>query len=330
MSTNKAGTVLSFVVSGVFIVVAIWAVLNRQLIFDQFSVWNYTPSAAIIEIEEKAAFTDDGQFIFYATHPVVAEQSEFNEECPRQEVGNPILGCYTSSDRIYIYELTNDQLAGMKEVTAVHEMLHAVWVRMGESERKEVDTLLRDAYASIEDSELKDRMAYYERTEPGQFTNELHSILGTEVHDLSPALEQYYAKYFDRETILALHDAYSAVYDSLYAQADDLYQKMEALAQSIETRSTQYDADVAQLSSDIDSFNARANSGNFASVSQFNAERASLIARRNALEAERIALNNDIALYNEYYAQYQELAKQIEVLNDSIDSFQDLESVPSV
>ncbi len=48
---------------------------------------------------------------------------------------NAILGCYNPSSRdIYIYNVTNSELDGVKEVTAAHEMLHAAWERLSESE----------------------------------------------------------------------------------------------------------------------------------------------------------------------------------------------------
>lgn len=304
--------------------------MNRQYAQDQYSVWTFEPSADVVAISDNSGFTEKGKFIFYATKPSVEDQAGFNEECPRQEAGSPILGCYTTDDRIYIYDLTNEKLKGMEEVTAVHEMLHAVWTRSSQADKQKLDTELRAAYNSLNDEDLKTRMSYYERTEPGEFINELHSILGTEEPNLGPWLEAYYEKYFDRATVLKLHQQYSTVYKELHGRADTLYASMESLAATIEARSTAYDAEAAQLSADIASFNERANSGSFSSQSQFNAERAALVRRTSALDAERDAINAYIVTYNGYYAEYQTIAKQIEVLNDSIDSFKQIDQGPSV
>jgi len=328
--TSRVGSIIAFVVSGLFVLLAVWVFLNRQFILDQLAVWSYTPSSSVASITERVGFTDKGEFIFYATKPEVAAQDSFNTKCPRQETGSPILGCYTTDDRIYVYDLTNKQLAGMEEVTAAHEMLHAVWYRTSAEDKEKLTAQLKAAYAKLDTGELKDRMDYYERTEPGEFVNELHSILGTEVTKLDPALEAYYNQFFDRKTVLELHQQYSSVYNKLYDRADELYGKMDALATSIETRSSEYERAVTKLSADINSFNARANSGSFQSQSQFNNERASLIQRTNALDAERNAINKSISTYNTYYNEYQEIASQIEVLNDSIDSFKKIEQTPSV
>lgn len=328
--TSRLGTIVAFVLSSLFIVAAISLFFNRQLILDQLSVWSYAPSNEIVAITERVSMTDSGLFAFYATQPEIKNQASFNEACPRQEAGSPILGCYTTDDRIYIYNLTNQQLDGMKEVTAAHEMLHAVWYRTSETEKEELTTTLKDAYARINNTDLKERMDYYKRTEPGEFVNELHSILGTEVAGLGEPLESYYNQFFNRAAVLKLHDQYNTIYKSLHNRADTLYLQMEALSNSISQRSETYNSAATQLSADIDAFNSRVDNGSFLSQRQFNTERAELVRRSEALEVERSLINKDIETYNTYYIEYQDIAKQIEVLNDSVDSFKQIDQAPSV
>lgn len=328
--TSRVGSVIAFVVSGLFVAASALILLNRQYALDQIAVWSYEPSAAVQTISDTVQFTDKGEFVFYATKPDVAAQATFNKECPRQEAGSPILGCYTTEDRIYIYDLTNEQLAGIEEVTAAHEMLHAVWYRTNDDERQALETELRAVYEKLDNPDIKQRMEYYQRTEPGEFMNELHSILGTEVASLGEPLESYYAQFFNRQSVLALHEQYNEIYTSLYDRADELYSAMELLASAIEARSAEYDTAAEQYVADVNSFNARANSGSFTSVSQFNSERAVLVAQSAALDAERQGINNDIATYNSYYDEYQTIAQQIQVLNESLDSFNEIEQAPSV
>lgn len=328
--TSRIGSIIAFVLSALFIVTAVWLFLNRQYVLDQIAVWGYAPSADIQQINQRVAFTDRGEFVFYATKPEVQNPEAFNKECPRQEAGSPILGCYTTDDRIYIYNLTNKQLDGMEEVTAAHEMLHAVWYRTPADEREKLAAELKDAYSKLDNPSLKTRMEYYERTEPGELINELHSILGTEVVTLNDSLEAYYEQFFDRETVLAFHQQYNTVYTALNIRADDLYEKMASLSTTIQTRSKAYDTAAARLSADIEAFNARAQSGAFSSQAQFYAERAALIRRSNTLEVDRAAINVHIETHNAYYEEYKEIAAQIEVLNDSIDSYNQLDQGPSV
>ncbi len=327
---SRVGSSIALVFSAAIIALAAWLFLNRQYVIDLISVWSYQPSSQVAAIEERAQLTEKGRFAFYATKPDVLDADNFNNECPRQEVGNPILGCYTSTGRIYVFDLTDPQLDGMEEVTAAHEMLHSAWQRLGETEKKRVEALLEAAYAKNDDAELKTRMEYYQRTEPGEFTNELHSILGTEEANLGDELESYYQQYFDRANMLALHGIYKEFYTGIKIQADDLFAKMESLSASIDAKSTAYDQAVAQLSADINSFNARADAGSFSSTAQFNAERRLLMSRSNTLQQERDSINNDIATYNVYYEQYNQIAKQLQILNDSMDSYNSLGKAPSV
>ncbi len=328
--TNRTGSIIAFVISGIAIILAILVFINRQYMLDQLSVWSFTPSSGIESIEEKVQFTDKGQFTFYATQPIVATQQEFNDNCPRQEVGSPVLGCYTSNDRIFIYDVQNEQLGGMKEVTAAHEMLHAVWQRTSSEEREKLTGLLNAAYERNMNDDLEQRMAYYDRNQPTEIVNELHSILGTEVADLGEELETYYAQFFlNRQTVLSLHQNYDETYKNLYSRADELYAQMETLGKSIEDRNASYDQQLSQLSADIDSFNTRADNGSFSSMSQFNAERSALISRSNQLDAQRDAINNDIAQHNAMYEEYQAIASQIEILNSSMDSFKSIDEAPT-
>ena len=334
MSTSKTSriwTSIAFALSILTVGFAVWLFLNRQFALDQITVWSYEPSASIEALDDKVQFTDKGLFTFYATKPVVANPDEFNDKCPRVETGSPILGCYTSEDRIYVFDITNEQLDGMKEVTAAHEMLHAAWQRTDADEKDRIGKLLTEAYEKNASDELRERMEYYQRTEPDEISNELHSILGTEMKDLGTELDQYYSKYFkNRQLILDLHAKYDSVYKALYTRADDLYLQLNSLSSSIETRSAAYDANVTQLSSDITSFNNRANNDEFSSITAFNNQRASLVSRSNQLEAERIAINNDIASYNVLYNEYETIASQIELLNNSIDSLKTLDETPTL
>lgn len=329
--TSRVRSFIAFVLSVLVIGAAIWLFTNRQYAIDQVTVWGYQPTASIEALDEKVQFTDKGLFTFYATKPVVADSQEFNSKCPRQEAGSPILGCYTPDDRIYVFDVTNAQLEGMKEVTAAHEMLHAVWMRTSESEKARLSTLLEAAYEQQANSELRERMEYYKRNEPSAITNELHSILGTEVANLGTELESYYSQFFtNRQLVLDLHSNYDTVYKDLNSRAQTLSQQMEQLSSSIQSKSSQYETDVRQLSSDISAFNRRANSGDFDTITQFNRERAALVSRSTQLESERATINNDISSYDTLYKEYQTISSQIETLNNSVDSFKTLDETPTL
>lgn len=331
-NTNRSGfrTVATLVISACLIGAALWVLFNRQFVLDTLTNATFKPTSEVVSLADESKLTSTGKFNFYATSPEVLDKDAFNSSCPRRESNSPILGCYTSADRIYIYNVSDPRLDGMKEVTAVHEMLHAIWQRTSPDKQKALESKLRNAYEQHADDELKKRMEYYERTEPGEFVNELHSILGTEVNSLGSDLESYYNSYFSRSAVLAFHEQYSSTYKQLTGRADQLVSLMTDLGKSIDANSKTYSSESAAFSQQINLFNSRAANGGFTSQSQFNAERAQLIARSAQLEAMRDAINTSIETYNSYYAEYQQISKQVEGLNQSLDSYQTLDKAPSV
>ena len=325
---HVAGAIVAGLLSLLILVAAGWLFINRQYVADQAIVWSYSPPADIVDLEERLELTGKGSFYLRVTEPDIAPASQFNQDCPRLEPGSPILGCYASG-RMYIYDVTEARLDGIEEVTAAHELLHAVWERMSESEQDRIGTLLKNEYQQNANKQLIERMGYYERNQPTEIINELHSIIPTEVKAISPELEDYYAQYFqDRQVVVGLYDQYSSVFESLILKTDDLYADLAKLGESIEARSETYNIGVDALALDITSFNARANSGAFSSTAEFNQERSALVARSNELEALRLKIGEDITRYNSLYAEYQDAAGELESLNASIDSISELQQIP--
>jgi len=144
--SHHVGAIVTVALSAMIFVFAGWLFLNRQFAMDQVSVWAYQAPSDVRAIEERLTLTDKGRFHFYAAQPAVANAESFNDNCPRREVGSPILGCYAMG-RIYIYNITNQQLDGIEEVTAAHEMLHAAWERLDTSEQARIGALLESHYA---------------------------------------------------------------------------------------------------------------------------------------------------------------------------------------
>lgn len=329
--TSRLRTVFAFIASVALIGLSVWVFINRQYISDQLSVWQYSPSQSISSISERAQLTDHGKLVFYATTPEVSTGDTFNGQCPRREVASPILGCYTSHDRIFIFDIDNAELDGIEEVTAAHELLHAAWTRLGSAEKDRLSLHLQRAYESVQDSAMKQRMAYYQRTEPTEFANELHSILATEVSELAPELEAHYEKFFaNRQAIVAMHDRYSKTFTALYTELDEAKQKISGLSDSIAQALSVYRASESALAGDIATFNQRATSGYFTTTTQFQNERSALLSRSAALERSRVAVNEQMSEYNMYASQYNELVQKLNGLNQSIDSYKVIEKGPSV
>lgn len=320
---SLTGSIVSVVLSLSILVLSGWVVLNRQFVFDQWSVSRYQPTTEIASIVDRVGFTEEGKFFFYASHPEVISTADFNAKCTRQEAKSAILGCY-SVGRIYIYDVPNSQLDGIEEVTAAHEMLHAAWERMSDSERESIGSLLDAEYKKIEDAALLERMAYYDRNEPGEHFNELHSIIGTEMTLIGSDLEEYYAKYFvNRVEVVALHAQYQQVFDSIDVESRALSAELNIMAEEIKTSISGYNAEALAISRESSRLRTQANTldrTSQAEVDAYNSDREALIARIDQLEAVRAAINEKTELYNAKIAQYESLVVRSNELTQSLDS----------
>lgn len=318
----KLGRILSFLISLALLAGAIWLVFNRQAALDRLRVWQYQPTGDIERLATRADLSERGRFQFFATHPRLESSAEFNSECRRSEKGSPVLGCYKQGeDTIHIYNVTDPELDGIKEVTAAHEMLHAAYARLSEAERTRLGQLLEAAYERVKDAKLVERMSYYERAQPGSQHNELHSILGTEYADLGPELEAHYAMFFrDRSHVLAHHARYSQKFVAIEQQVTALQRKLETQRQEIEQQKSAYDSGISALNRKITEFNQRANSGDFRSQEEFRTQRSALQAEGQRLEATRSSVLQLIEQYNADVERLNALGAQAERLNQSLDS----------
>jgi hypothetical protein len=318
---KKRAHIKGLLVALLCIVIAVLLFWNRQYILDQIAVWQYQPSEEIALIVERSGMDGAGEFYFYASHPRLQDAAAFNETCERKEEATAILGCY-NGQYIFIYNVTDQQLDGIREVTAAHEMLHAAYARLNDAEKQRINRLIDEEYRKLQDNkELAERLAFYDRTEPGERYNELHSIIGTEVATMSDELESHYDHYFDdRSKTVKLHEQYANVFRSLQQRSEEIAQRLTALGDQIESESAAYNTAVSQFNSDVESFNRRADSGEFASQEAFNAERAGLITRGEQLESQRQQINAKVDEYEKLRAELIGIAGESEALNRSIDS----------
>lgn len=305
------------------------AYLNRRYIYDQITVWRFVPGTDVVNLVEKAGMNSDGIFSYLASQPKIEDAQDFNNSCQRTETTTSILGCYNNG-LIYIYNVTDSKLDGVREVTAAHEALHAIYSRMDESEKTKVDSLLEAEYTKlISDNDFKEKMAFYDRSEVGQRDNELHSVIGTEVPLISPELEKYYNKYFsDRQKVVSLNQKYITVFKTIQDKANTLKAEMDIIATDITGKTDQYNSDTKQLSRDIQSFNDNAENNVFSSQDQFNNERDQLVGRISTADSDREYINNEIKQYNSILNEYNSLATQSQNLYKSIDS--NLAPTPSI
>lgn len=207
---------------------------------DRVLAWQYEPTSEITTIENNLKLTDYGQVIFLASHPVLEDNANFNAHCESYNVDVSILGCYTGGT-IYLYDIdtASTGLDGITESTAAHELLHAVWERLSETDKSSLTASLETVYAENTD-QLADELDAYTEDER---LEEIYTRAGTEIKNLPETLESHYARYFtDQDAVVDFYESYSATFDELQAEfealtveMDELYAEIEAAKAEIET-----------------------------------------------------------------------------------------------
>lgn len=240
-----------------FTIILITVFVQRQLIRDYYVVHTTQLTAEAGQLEAKLALTKPAKFIYAASRPQVQTAADFNNSCKSVSHEHSIvLGCYTAQ-QIYIFNVEDSRLDGVKEVTAAHELLHAVYERMSNAEKMELDKQLLSTAESIDEQRFKDTISEYKRTEPDQIANELHSILGTEIAVLPTSLENHYKKYFNnRAQIVAYAKQYEGSFTSLENQIKDYDKELESLRsekESLESSLTAQQQTIEDERSELDS-----------------------------------------------------------------------------
>ena len=296
--------ILSYVPTFLILLIPVVGWWQRNYIFDTWRLHNYAPNSQIVTLADTTTMTDKSRRLFYVYRPTLDDKSAFAQHCGNEEQ-TIVLGCYIQHKGIYLYDVPDARLNGVQEVTAAHELLHAEYDRLTGNERKKVDALTSAALKSITDERLLETIENYRKKDPSVVPNELHSILGTEVRNLPPALEQHYKKYFiDRSKIVDYADDYKAEFTGREQKVADLDKQLASLKtqidnlnESLETQQTnlknQYDSLQRQKQpSQIAKYNA-AVPGYNAAVQTYNTSvnrQRSLVQQYNAMVEERNSL----------------------------------------
>ena len=217
-----------------------YGVRNSQNIIDWWHLRDYTPSQEIADLATNAGFSDLGRKLFYVYDPKLMQKSEFAQKCT---VGAEtiVLGCYISHQSINLFDIQDERLAGGKEVTAAHEMLHAAYDRLSPQEQDKLESLLVDTFNNLHDKRIEEIVKTYERRDRTVVANELHSILGTDVRDLPGPLEDHYRQYFsDRSKVVTLAEKYN-----------DEFAKREDEIASYDTQLSSIQGEIVQLESSL-------------------------------------------------------------------------------
>ncbi|MBR3172698.1 hypothetical protein IKF21_02175 [Candidatus Saccharibacteria bacterium] len=301
----------------VIIGVGVGVFLNREWLFDYYRGITYHPSSEMARIRSDLQLTDKGEFLFNAAQPELEGSAEFNSYCRNDGSEVAVLGCYTSGN-IYVYNIENAELNGIRELTTAHELLHAKWARMSEDERRAlVEPLTRtfEANQSLLESELNT----YETSEKQE---ELYVRAGTEIAKLPDILEKHYAEIFkNQDAIVTFYNNYIGVFKTLTAELDTLKAEMDEIGTQIDAKKTEYENRVDQLTKEVNDFNNCAKTeGCFETEWLFNARRAELVTEQGALELLYNEINDLVNIYNTKVEAYNADVLRSEKLNNMINS----------
>lgn len=303
--------------------VALLAWLGYALRWNAYDWWqlrNYTPPARVASLADQTTMTPYARRLFYVYHPELNDAASFNRNC-RVNHQSIVLGCTVNLRGIYLYNVTDSQLNGIMQVTAAYEMLHVGYSRLSVSERQHIDQLVAQEFNKIKGSQpklLAEEQSYLRTEGQGAVANELHSMMGTEVAQLPPELEQYYSRYFsNRQAIIALKNQYETAFTSRQQavaqddqQLNSWQQTIVANQANLKTQATAIDAERARLQSLAD--NNQAEQYN-AAVPSFNAS----VDAYNQLAQQTKAL---IDQYNQLLSQRNSLALEVNKLTQTISS----------
>lgn len=322
---NKHTHLIGFIFATIVLMCGVAAVtLNFEVVRDFLIGLNYRPTTEMSEIRDSLKLTTKGARIFNAVMPELMERTEFNNLCRESESETAILGCYRE-DRVYVYNIKDEELKGIRELTSAHELLHAVYHRMKPDDKNKLTELLNQVYTENK-STLGEEIDLYE---DAQKLEELYVREGTEIKNLPEELENHYHEIFeDQDKVVDYYESYITVFRKLEKTLKDLLVKIEVLEAQISVKTKEYEAGAETLNKDINEFNECAKTPNcFTSTWTFNNKRNTLITRQAELGQVYEGINDLINDYNGYVAEYNENIIHGQALNMTINSSTKVENL---
>lgn len=171
-----------------------------------------------------SGMNEQGKYLFLAGHP--AFEPDVSEICDGGSGDDEYVtdGCYDPFSGTIYLRSTSDEIKPMNVVTAGHETLHASYAKMDPKTRSKVERAVEAEVRRINDAELNERLAHYEKIDPGSRSREAFAILGSEFETTSPILESAYGKVFgSRSKILTAQSASKRAHDEAQVNINRLH-----------------------------------------------------------------------------------------------------------
>lgn len=299
-----------------FVLLPVFVWLQRYAIYDWWWLRNYTPSSEIAALADNTTMTSEARRLFYANRPVIASESEFNQNCSRE--ASIVLGCYIPGKGIFIYRVTDDRLSGVREVTAAHEMLHVAYERLSSKDRHRVDTLTSQALEGLTNERIVDTIRQYRKQDASIVPNELHSIMATEVRHLPSELEVYYSRYFtDRAAVVSFSEQYEAEFERRRSEVAELDNRLSSFRVEVDSAQADLEAEYRALMAEKQRIDTLSRNGDSA---VYNAAVPSFNRRVSDYNSSVRHVDNLINQYNSLVSQRNEKTVEMQDLVEAIDS----------
>jgi hypothetical protein len=317
---GKKFTVFYIFVLIALAVVFVLVIKNSQAISDWFRLRGYHPPQQVSELVSEDTMTPYTAHLFYLNRPLILNTvTGFRKYCPENE-NTIVLGCYhPDQDGIYIYNVPDPTLAGVQQVTAAHEVLHAVYARLSNSQRTYVDGLLESYYKhDLHDPIVQQEVKLYQQTEPNSVMDEMNSTFGTEIANLPTPLENYYQQYFsDRSKIVAYESNYEDELSSRMTviNADD--SQLSQMQNAISSSESQLNSEYSHLNAQHAQLNQLFSSGQYAS---YNSQVDTYNEQVDNYNSQLAQLKNEINSYNNLIISRNDIAGQLTTLDKALDT----------
>jgi hypothetical protein len=297
------------------VVVVIVGIRFEQDFRDWSKLLQYEAPPQVAKLATTTTMTDTARRLFYLNEPTIESHKSAQNLCKGTE-HTVVLGCYVPNQGIFLQEVADPRLQGVMEVTAAHEMLHVAYQRMSLLEQTKLNKLLQAALEQLQNPRITQLVAAYREQDPNVVNNELHSILGTEVRNLSPELEEHYRKYFtDRSTIVAFSERYEGVFTTIRTRAKQIASQLATLKSTIESLEAQVKSEEASISTERSTIE-RDRSAN--PEADYRSRIASFNSRVQSFQALVARFNEQTNIYNQNLATYKSLALEEKSLVESL------------
>lgn len=230
MTLRRVGNVLLVALSILAIVAAIVITLFGGYVLAAYNYTRAQPAAK--QMGDQAHLNMLGQRYYYAADPEVVDKPTIQQACA-SVAAEGLLGCYTG--RIYLLDVESPEFQAEMAVTAAHEMLHAAYHDLPDSERLRIEGLLQAELERRRDPKINERINKYQDRESQ--LDEAFAILGSEApgSSLQPELRKEFDKYFtDREAVVATNARFQQAFDELESQITALNTQLTQRKQQLD------------------------------------------------------------------------------------------------